>query len=276
MIILIPFITLTGCLEQKIVMDANNDLSGNAYYDIKLSDDYVNSYKLRDKIDSIEIKNILNANEMQKRLAGQKNLKLIDFSETTVENGKNYDVQVKFTQIEDMKKIIPTFFVENSIYSEKDGNYCKSRLVLNFIGDPKKIRAQFSSLNDNEKKLFSAYLSIIGIDIIYVLPSSINTFNSTNGDLQTEILKEFSSSVFENEILNRLSKDDREKLLRFFDKKKSSYSLKNYLSDEEIQIATEMIVSSGFKNKISFKKTLLDVVSSKEDPEFTVCYRKIQ
>jgi hypothetical protein len=266
---------LQSCLEQNIVMDANNDMTGNVEYKLTLSKDYLNSYDYRDKIDSVEIRSFLNKDDIQKRISGSKNIKLGKYVRTDESNGEIYEINFKFTQIEDLKNAFPLFFVENSIYSEKDYNYCKARLVLNFLGDSKKIRSQYAGLNDEEKKLFSAYMSIITIKLNYVLPSLINESLTSKGILDTEFLKEYAAKVFENDISGKLDKQDKAALIGLFTKNLTAYSMKNYLSDEEIDNAKKLIIKSGFKNSITFERTLFDIVNSKEDPEFSVVYKKL-
>ena len=207
-------------------------------------------------------------------MSKSENLKLIGFSQKENAGGTIYDIDIKFDKIEDMKKYFDFYFVENSIYSEKDTVYCKSRLVLNFLGDPIKLRSRFSGLEKEEKKLISAYLSIIKIQLVYVIPGNIITAGTTSGKMDTEIPVEIPVSVFENDIQKKLGKNESAKLLNYYEKKNTTYTRKNYLSDEERSIADELIKSSGFKNRITYEKTLLDVISSQVDPEFVITYKK--
>jgi hypothetical protein len=272
--VLIIFL-LTGCFQQTIIMDTKN-LSGNLYYSIKLVNDYVNTYNLRDKIDDVEVKSLLllNKSELQKQISNSKKIKLISYIETNNDLYKTYDINLKFTEIDELKKLFNPFFIENTIYSEKDNIYCDASLILNFVGDPKKIKNQYQALSEEVKTTISAYLSLVKFRLIYILPVKINAQLSTNGEFSSEPVDEFTSAIFEKEILNNLVKDDKEFILSFYEKKLSGYFLKKDIDSDTLQQIRNILLTSGFKNKVIYEKSLLDMITSQKDPEFTVVYKK--
>jgi hypothetical protein len=283
LLLIIISILMSGCIQQTIMIKKNT--TGTINYKIIYGKDYISYINSHDKSQEFDIRgNILfNKTILQRTIDNTTKMKLTDFSEITdKDSNKNYNITIDFEDIENLTKKIKPLFYENSIYPEKDNFVCQTRLTLNSIIDPKKIKDQLNVFSTEEKTTLLSYLELVKIKTIVIVPTSILTLQTTNEQDKTtfftEPVESYPANTFENDILNKIvKKEDKDKLLSLYkkDKLKNIYIQKTNIDEEDKTTLSNLMSVSGIKNKVVYEYTLTDLINREEKGiEIAVYFKK--
>ncbi|HOV14958.1 MAG TPA: hypothetical protein PK771_11780, partial [Spirochaetota bacterium] len=181
-----------------------------------------------------------------------------------------------FEDIDYINKNVKPILIENKMFRENKVVFCQTKLSLNNFGKIDKIKKEFANLKEDERNILETYLSLIKIKITYLTPYSINSDIKENIKYSVKVFDSYPSNFFEFEILAKLlKKEDKDVFNTLYrkDKLKNIYTFRQKISDENIKLIENILLSIGYKNIAVFEYTILDILKSKEFIDINLNYR---
>jgi len=195
--LIIFLIILSGCYEQTITLD-NNDESGEIAFNININNDFeyflsnINSKnKNIDKISIFYSKNIINK-------AVNNTFTLLKYDNSKNGNYNNYNAIFAFKEPSSISDKLPSNYFPTRIITK--GNIVTISTLLNLQDFIDKINLNFT---EEEKKTVDIYSELIKLKFIYNTPKPIMTINSNS--TSSKLSNDKKQVVFETtlfEILN--------------------------------------------------------------------------
>ena len=267
----------SGCIEQEVVLDKENT-TGKVSYSINFSKIFDNFLSYQNKLENFPLNdNILfNKEKLDGILNTTEKIKLINYSKIDDDNGVKYNTTFYFDDIDEINKKIKPILIENKIFKENKVIYCQTRLSLTIFGNFEKIKREFNNLKEDEKHILETYLSLVKIKIIYITPFSITTDVKDKVSFFVKVSDSYAINFFEQDILFKLTKkEDRDVFNTLYkkDKLKNIYTFRQKITDENMKLMENILLSIGYKNEAVFEYTILDLLNSKESIEINLNYK---
>lgn len=282
-IILIFFILflLFSCYEQTIVLDYQNFATGKLTYNIKYNDYYKNFVEFEGKSDSfiLKLSPLYDRDLFSQAFLNSTKISNISYEVKETNSETLYNISFNFNDIENVSKTIEPFFIKNSIYVENKIVTCESKVSIKLLGDEKKIRSNYKSLDPQKKKEIDAYLLLVNFKLVFIasVPIIMNTTSQKQGVFTSELLENYSITSFETEILSKLKKIDEKDYFNTFykkDKNKNIYYLKQKIDTDNKIKMIEILNNYGYRNKAEYNITLFDLLNSDTDFDVKITFKK--
>jgi len=276
-LLIFVLLLLSGCIEQQIVINPDNS-SGNVIYKINFNKIFDSFISYQNKLENFSLKDnlLFNKEKLDESLKYTNKVKLINYSKITGEQNINYDIEFSFEDIDYINKNVKPILIENKMFRENKVVFCQTKLSLNNFGKIDKIKKEFANLKEDERNILETYLSLIKIKITYLTPYSINSDIKENIKYSVKVFDSYPSNFFEFEILAKLlKKEDKDVFNTLYrkDKLKNIYTFRQKISDENIKLIENILLSIGYKNIAVFEYTILDILKSKEFIDINLNYR---